>query len=122
MSRYGAEGFWSQVDKSSNCWIWNGYVEANGYGRFGSSWAHRRAYQMEVGAIPDGHQIDHLCRNRRCVRPDHLESVSHQENLRRAKALISACPKGHAYDDANTYINRRGGRVCRACNRSRSAA
>jgi hypothetical protein len=85
--------FWSRVQPNQeNCWIWTGHCRDNGYGMFAvknpaGSWSqttsHRWAYQDQVGEIPDGWEVDHLCRVRACVRPDHLEAVTIQENRRR---------------------------------------
>lgn len=117
---------WVAVDE---CLIWTANVNSQGYGLF---WlkdrkvlAHRLAYEMATGPIPDGLTIDHLCRTTRCVCPSHLEAVTHRENVRRgtSPAAIAgqraSCARGHVYDDANTYITRRGGRDCRACHRER---
>lgn len=77
--------FWSRVDKTDGCWLWTSTVVWNGYGQFRINnrrvYAHRFAYEQVVGPVPDG--LDHLCRNRRCVNPAHLEPVTRQENLRR---------------------------------------
>lgn len=85
-------------------------------------YAHRVAYERLVGPIPDGMQLDHLCRNRLCVNPDHLEPVTAQENTRRATTLITKCPSGHDYDAANTAYARTGQRYCRACKREKALA
>jgi hypothetical protein len=80
------------------------------------------------GDIEDGHEIDHLCRNPRCVNPDHLEPVTKDENRQRGAAPgaqlwvpVTACPKGHPYDETNTYRHSKG-RACRACNTEAAAA
>jgi hypothetical protein len=89
--RAASERFWEKVDKRGECWIWTAGTSAAGYGLFGSGeqgkmvYAHRTAYQFEAGPIPDGLELDHLCRNPRCVNPDHLEPVTHQENCKRGK-------------------------------------
>lgn len=120
--------FWGKVTKSAGegCWEWRAAMTSNGYGSFhnpgGSAVAHRYAWERQNGPVPEGMELDHLCRNRSCVRPDHLEPVSHQENMRRAPRHVfggnrykTHCPKGHPYDDANTYVPPKGGRVCRQC-------
>lgn len=109
------------------CWQWLGYVNPRtGYGQFQLRkgepvLAHRMAYELFVGAIPDGAQLDHLCRNRQCVNPKHLEPVTCQENLLRGDTRAAAnsakthCPKGHPYDEVNTYQRSNGQRGCRQC-------
>lgn len=111
------------------CWTWTGYLHANGYATFFTGtrkqMAHRWSYEHHVGPIPDGLQIDHLCRVRHCVNPDHLEPVTARTNLMRgnttsaAHAAKTACPQGHPYDDENTYIHPNGSRRCRECMRAR---
>ena len=122
--------FWSKVDGSyGNCWEWKGGVAGKGYGSFYLNGrrikAHRYAYQTLVGAIPEGLEIDHLCRNRKCVNPNHMEVVTRGENIRRGlwpdigrqyQQKKTHCPQGHPYDEENTYLRPdRSGRECRAC-------
>lgn len=127
------ERFLAKVDKDGPvpehrpdlgpCWRWKASTARNGYALFHSPearHAHRWSYMHFVGPIPDGAELDHLCRNRSCSRPEHLEPVTHLVNLRRGRSfvnqqrLITHCPKGHAYDEQNTYLYR-GMRMCRAC-------
>lgn len=115
-----------EVDEVSGCWNWTASRNANGYGRlhFGASGkmqlAHRLAYELLVGPIPDGLVLDHLCRNRSCINPDHLEPVTDRVNILRGEgwaaraARQTHCPSGHPYDEVNTY-QWRGIRYCRAC-------
>jgi hypothetical protein len=115
--------------QDDGCIVWTGGLTIGGYGVFagvtarGSEkkvMAHRWAYEQHVGPIAEGLDIDHLCRNRACVNPDHLEPVTRLENIRRAAAVKTHCPAGHPYDAANTYI--RPGTVhrkCRTCARER---
>jgi len=82
------DGF--EVDNATGCWEWLRYRDKEGYGRFAfgpkNAMAHRAAYVLEIGAIPEGLDLDHLCRNRGCVNPEHLEIVTRQENIRRQHA------------------------------------
>lgn len=101
------------------CWVWRGGLKPNGYGQFGldrqrrSAYAHRVAYTLYVGPIPDGLTLDHLCRNRRCVNPSHLEPVTAVENFRRAMAARTHCANGHPYDESTPI--RQGARNCAIC-------
>lgn len=114
------------VDGDSGCWQWLGHTTKDGYGRINadgkSRGVHRVMFEREYGPIPDGLQIDHLCRNRRCANPDHMEAVSPAENTRRGLAGAinrnkTECPQGHPYDAQNTYRFPDGRRACRTCNR-----
>lgn len=103
--RTPAERFWAKVDRSDDCWVWTGTGTPKGYGQFAPHgkhvYAHRFAYELLVGPIPEGMTIDHLCRNRGCVRPDHLEVVTRGENTRRG-ATPSPCQHcGRAIVPAN---------------------
>lgn len=108
------------------CWVWTSYCNRLGYGRINierrNSSAAKATWELVSGPMPPGLEPDHLCRNRACVRPSHLEPVTHAENARRANAAVTHCPRGHAYDKANTYISKKGERKCRSCNRQRAAA
>lgn len=115
------------VSSANGCWTWIGYRNRKGYGRFynpsGSPLAHRIAYELLRGPIPPGRQIDHLCKNRACVNPAHMEAVTLRQNVQRSNAGLpqserAECPQGHEYTAANTYVDRRGSRSCRECKRA----
>lgn len=128
------ERFWANVVKTETCWLWRGNLshEGSGYGRFkdqGYKWyAHRWAYVHLVGPIQDDLQIDHLCRVKRCVNPQHMEPVTPRVNTMRgfSPSAINArkeyCPRNHRYDLMNTYFTKAGGRHCRACERVKPEA
>lgn len=127
------ERFWGRVRPSlDGCLEWTGSKKPNGYGQFTADGrcyvAHRWLYEQRVGPIPAGMQLDHLCRNRSCVRLEHLEVVTPRENQHRGDSFsgINArkthCPKGHPFDAGNTIIRsnqRAGRRECRACKNER---
>jgi hypothetical protein len=145
--------FWKKVNKNGPvppqrpelgpCWLYDGTPEkATGYVRCEINgvrdYVHRFVYRAFVEPIPDGKEIDHQCHNadascpsdascphRRCANPDHLEAVTHRENMDRSpnhpavkNRLKTHCPHGHPYDRSNTRLTSHGGRVCRACNRA----
>lgn len=116
------QSFWGRVEKTSSCWNWKGHIDKDGYGYFRRGGAHRFAVKVIGGrVIPYGMQVDHLCRNRRCVNPDHLDIVSSRENTLRGESIQaknsrkSHCFRGHPFSSDNTYVDRRGSRVCRVC-------
>lgn len=122
------ERFWEKVNVNtpSGCWEWLGKLNEDGYGSFYENKivhrAHRWSYESIVGPIPDGLEIDHLCRNRACVNPEHMEPVTHAENVRRGKShevnrKKTHCPQGHPYSGDNLYVSPKGYRACRTCQR-----
>lgn len=141
-----AERFWSKVNKDGptpahrpelgKCWEWDASRSKSGYGSFGlngrSTEAHRVAILLSDGELPpQGMHTDHLCRNHACVRRTHLEVVTPQINTRRGIAgegsrsrarAVTHCPRGHAYDEANTYTALSGGYLCRGCRQCRREA
>ena len=116
------------VLEENGCWSWVGPMGSNGYGLFKVNkrmqCAHRVVYEMHRGEIADGLQLDHLCRNRKCVNPDHLEPVTCRENLLRGHGLTAInakkthCPNGHALEGSNILWDD-GSRKCRTCNNER---
>ena len=121
-----AERFWAKVNKTDTCWLWTASTKGAGYGQYiieGKSYlSHRLSYEMLVGSIPEGLVIDHLCKVKTCVNPEHLEAVTQYENMMRSEsgAYLKSrthCPKNHPYSGTNLYVSPRGGRFCRACRR-----
>ena len=104
------------------CWEWQGGRNNLGYGKLNLPgrkrvYAHRFSYEKYIGPIPDGLELDHLCRNPPCVNPDHLEPVTHQENLLRSAPVVArdgCCEKGHLLTDNSVYWSN-GERWCKTC-------
>ena len=110
----------------SGCWVWTGGTKGPGYGCYKRGYAHRVSYQVFVGEIPEGKVMDHLCRNRICVNPDHLEPVTMGENTKRGtsppavNATKTHCLRGHELSGENLFMAQ-GRRHCRQCHRIRGA-
>ena len=128
-----SDRFWAKVDRSGECWVWNGARDKRGYGRVGikeqgiskTFLAHRVAFLYE-NVVPEGFELDHLCRNPSCVRPAHLEVVTHTENVGRGFAGVlnnhmtrrTECVNGHPLSGDNLYRRRGSGvRECKECRR-----
>lgn len=131
------ERFWSQVDKSGECWVWTGTRTRDGYGKIGyrvdgrylSLRAHRVSWALHRGPVPKGRSVLHHCDNPACVRPEHLYLGSQADNMRDLRVRgrgnnvfrhKTHCPQGHPYDEENTYTPPSGGRQCRACGREKA--
>lgn len=113
------------VRNDNGCILWTGPDNGVGYGRISFQgrlvYTHRLSYELAVGPIPAGMDIDHLCRTPACLRPDHLEAVTHQENIQRGiRSMRPACPYGHLFTEENTYRTKYGHRQCRVCQRRRA--
>lgn len=122
------------VNPETGCWEWIGQINAYGYGKISigsktdgtafKAMAHRVAYELLVGPIPDGLDLDHLCRNRRCINPAHLEPVTRQVNLLRGETLPARnaakthCVRGHELAGDNVIHQKTGKRWCRECRRA----
>jgi hypothetical protein len=125
--RDAPDRFWAKVSPEPNtgCWLWTGAL--SGSRKYGSFYydgrmqkAHRVAYQIFVGPVPDGLDLDHLCRVPSCCNPDHLEPVTRSENLRRSPDMDrnsnkTHCCRGHKFTAVNTIWRTQGWRGCRAC-------
>jgi hypothetical protein len=128
---------WQHVSPCPNtgCWWWTAALSETGYGNASVAGrfipAHRVVYQLVRGEIPRGLHLDHLCRNRGCVNPFHLEPVSVGENSRRGDTgsylakinnAKTQCPRGHPYSGDNLFVTRAGKRLCRTCKRMNERA
>ena len=121
-----SHNWWKDVDVRTpqECWEWQKSTASHGYGQ---TWdgntvllAHRVAWTLAVGPIPYRMTIDHKCRNRKCCNPNHLRLLTNLDNARdNGQNRKTHCPRGHAYDEANTRYNKHGHRHCRACVRER---
>lgn len=114
--------FWAKVKKSEGCWEWQGSGLPDGYGHFGINkrrivLAHVFAYEDTYGKATSGKEIHHACKNRGCVRPDHLEAVTPKEHA--AQHRKTECKRGHLLEGSNIRITKDGRRDCRVCQRIR---
>jgi hypothetical protein len=120
--------FFKYIDFTASCWLWTGSFDSGGYGRLRIgqrkySLAHRFSYQLFVGPVPEGLHLDHLCRVRSYVNPEHLEPVTRKENILRGMGAAAAnarkthCPAGHPYEGDNLRSSQYG-RQCRACEKN----
>ena len=130
---FDVDDIWERIErrvtKTDACWLWTGKTNRDGYGMY--AWrpdtylVHRVAYQALVGDIPDGKELDHLCRVRNCCNPQHLEPVTHEENVKRGdspwakKARQTHCKRGHEFTPDNIFRKSNGTRECLTCKRNR---
>ena len=125
--------FFSKVKLNGTCWEWKYSLDTSGYGLFGYNKrlykSHRFSFELFKGEIPQGYEIDHLCRNRICVNPEHLDAVTHHDNVKRGmtgklnnwEGKKTHCPKGHPLTIENIYHDRwikYGKRTCVKCHRN----
>lgn len=117
-----------EINEPSGCWLWLGYTDKNGYARLNGQNAHRVFYETHVGPVPEGFDVDHLCKRRNCVNPAHLEAVSEVENLRRQTRTVTfeakhfeICREGHPMEGDNLRMYA-GKRTCAQCTRDKDNA
>ena len=130
------ERFWQKVIVQDGCWGWLGALTDRGYAQFWAgagqtNVAHKWLWEQLHGSVPSSLELDHLCRTRSCTNPDHLEPVTHAENVRRGEAegqfakanrAKTHCPLNHPYAGDNLRINKHGSRCCRTCSRLKRRA
>ncbi len=124
--------FEKNIDIMEECWLWIGNKLKTGYGYFWhngkTEMSHRVSYEHWNGNIPDGTEIHHKCHNRSCVNPQHLEVLTHRENLMESETVSTInirkihCLNGHKFTPDNTYTRKSGGRECKACKKARIKA
>lgn len=123
IARYAGRVNYLGVD---GCWVWQGRLNNWGYGETRRNQkitpAHRLFYELLVGPIPEGMVIDHTCRNHQCVNPDHLQAVSHGENVGLGRLRKTHCPQDHELTEDNVWRDKRGHRHCRTCLKGQQAA
>lgn len=128
-----AQKFWSNVEKTEGCWLWKVSINTQGYGNITRQYkkilAHRYSYEQSNGSIPNGHEIDHICENKICVKPDHLVAVTRSDHAKHTAQMIrnrsmdrTHCTNGHELNNENSYIYSRPKgaegnmrRVCKLC-------
>ncbi len=126
VSDQAAARFWAKVDRAGDCWKWTGALDSSGYGRFWFSGklvaAHRFSLTLAGQTLASGLVVDHICRTRACVNPDHLRQVSNRTNLIENSIAAAAigvakalCKRGHPLSGDNLRFNKSGSRRCRAC-------
>lgn len=124
------ERFWSRVDRSGECWIWNGSKQSGGYGQISINnkmiYAHRYSFYLANGFYPK--EVLHTCDNPSCVNPQHLRGGTHQDNMKdmankgrwiSPNSKKVACPQGHEYNNENTRVGKDNRRHCRVCDREK---